>query len=262
MEEYYKNIESWLNKELSAEEQQAFETAMAKDAALAKEVKTQILERETAALFFEMELKEDLATWKEQKKNKAINLSSNPSPKKATKLRVLRRSWAIAAGFLMLFSLGMLWWFNQQPTHKIILAEQYLPADLPGDRSQTTNILSPTFEEGLDAFAEDNYSLSIQKLVTIVTADSNYVSAQYYLGHAYFQEKQYQPAMTAFQKVLTQTTLPGYIDRNKLKWNLLLAYVGSEKEVASMEVLWDDLIENGPSPYNRMAKELRTKNAK
>lgn len=253
MEKNYTKIEDWLNGNLPVGEQQAFEQAMEADAALQKEVKTQILERETAALFFEMELKNDLATWKGEK---GASMAKVRQLKPVKKMNNLRRVWSIAAGFLLLFSLGMLWWFNQVPSNKVILAEQYVEADLPGHRGLESP-LSSTLDNGVTAFAAKNHAESIAILETIETVDSNFVAAQYLIGHAHFQQEDYAKTITAFQQVVSQEKLPNYINRDKLKWNLLLAHIGNEQKDTAYEQLLNDLIENGVAPYNRMAKELK-----
>lgn len=258
MKDYTKQIEAWLNNDLTHQERQAFENAINQDSALEKEVKTQILERETAALFFEMELKEDLKAWKTQKK-----AQQNPSVStinKTSNLKVIRRTWAIAAGFLLLFSLGMLWWFNQAPSNKMILADQYIEADFPGDKGETNADLISNFDKGLTAFSQKDYHNSIQNLSTITATDSNFIAAQYFLGHAFYHKKEYKKASEVWQNVVQQEALPGYMNRHKLKWNLLLSYLANGQQNETIEALWNDLIENSPAPYNQKAKELRMKN--
>ena len=51
--------------------------------------------------------------------------------------------------------------------------------------------------------------------------------AQYYLGHSYFLLSAYEQSIRHFQNVLRQPTLPFYIERPEVEWNLLLNYVGS-----------------------------------
>lgn len=253
MEKNHTKIDDWLNGNLPADERQAFEQAMEKDAALQKEVKTQILERETAALFFAMELKNDLATWKAEKGEPTAKVRQLKPTRKTNNLR---RIWSIAAGFLLLFSLGMLWWFNQAPSDKVILAEQYIKADFSGDRGEE-GLDKSTLDKAIIAFQNNNYAKSIAILEANEVADSIFVAAQYLIGHAHFQQKNYAKTIAAFQQVVLEEKLPPYVNRDKLKWNLLLAYIGNEQKEAAYEQLLNDLIENGVAPYNRRAKELK-----
>lgn len=68
--------------------------------------------------------------------------------------------------------------------------------------SATLSFAGSNFDEGIDAFQDSNYVLSIEKFQASLAETPNDVASYYNLGLAHMESKQYGKAIWSFEKVL------------------------------------------------------------
>lgn len=256
---YTEKIEAFINQQMSAEEKAAFKAAYKSDPVLEEALKLKILERETVQLLSEQSWRANIKQWNTDINGQAHQTNSPAivPPVKTSKVRSLRGILSIAASILLLVSLGLGWWINANFSNTGLISGQYLSAAIAGDKGGS-NTFDTQYEQGVTAFTKTDYATTVQLLESLPIDNPNYIAAQYYLGHSYYLQKQYTAAIPAFQSVLAQNALPAFINRDKLKWNLALAYVAN-KQTNSNELnqLLQELSTQGVAPYNQKAKDLK-----
>lgn len=266
-----KNIDRiirYFDGELSATERAAFEIALKNDVELYNEAKfyrdmIQVVQEEGAAQTEDWLTKVDVDNVNTAIRQRLIlqdrQLSNNKkqaNSKKATirALQPLRRFLSIAASILLLVVAGIFFYANQNYSDTALANRQYLGADTSGTLSGNT-AENMDFQRAITDFKNqtnlNNVKVMLQK---ISLGDENYIEAQYFLGHIFYQQKNYIQAIEKYELVLNSANRPAYINADKLRWNLLLARLVKGENI---EVEIDNLIKNGSPTLQQKAKDLQ-----
>jgi len=259
-------IARYLAGELTPDEQQQFEERM-KDPAFREEVALQrqiieLIATEEGSAFEEdilqdidLNYTDDALKVQFEQQSKRLATTSKTATNEA-RVRSMRRIWAIAASVLLLLVAGALFWANVNYSEKQLASEAYMQPDTPGTLGGG-NAAADVQEALRLLLVEENYEAAEQLLLAIEETDTRFAEAQYFLGHLYFRQGDFAQAIEQYETTLTQAdTLPAYIDRDKIRWNLLLAKLGNDQSVeAELEALKQS---NNPI-YVQKAEALETK---
>lgn len=147
------------------------------------------------------------------------------------RFRVIKKSFSIAASILLLISMSSVFWANQQFSSPVIAASL---VEKPMKNTSMSTIPDITaLSKGKEAFFKEQYEEAKQLLLRITpTTTTIYTEAQIFLAYIYFEQKNYVAAISQFNQLLGKDfeMLPAtYKNKNKLRWNRLLAYVGKEE---------------------------------
>lgn len=186
-------IEKYLNNELSQTEKDNFDSRLQADAELAAEFERH--ENAHAALDYMItkNLKQQLLDLESQEKVVSIHRTRN----------VFVYRLAAAASVLLL--VGFFYFRLMTPgslTGNELATKYY---ELPGSslRGGAGEVeYSDSLLLGLEAYEKADYPSSIHLLESIPPTDRYYVLAQFYLGHALFQSKEFKRAEQAFSNVI------------------------------------------------------------
>ncbi len=261
MNQFLNKIDDYLSGALAADELAAFEKELASNTTLAEQVQIHQLERETALLFLEQDMKANIQKWRtegvtdtsETKQEAKVVALGEQNPQRTIGIR---RILSIAASVLVLVGAGIAFWANQNYTNDSLAMEYYLPADAQGNRSGA-NLNDATFNTGLTAFFVDKDYVKAKEVFSKITNDeAQYVEAQYYLGHISTQLGEYTAAISYFDEVLAADNLPAFLNRDKINWNQLLAKLGTGQMDTKFKEQLDTLIQTGKAPFNQKAKAL------
>ena len=179
----YKVIDFYISGEMSETEKEKFEQEMAQD----DELKTDLLEREAIYLMIEDEYRQKIKSWSQEKKT-----SEEPTGS----VRPLWQIIAIAASVLLLFCLGFIWWGNNNYSNEMLASASFEPnisALRSGDSPQIA------LKNGIEAFQREDFAQAATEFQQIPETDASYTEAQYYLGQAYFKQKDFTSATTQFE---------------------------------------------------------------
>ncbi|MEM1328525.1 MAG: hypothetical protein AAGI23_21395 [Bacteroidota bacterium] len=174
------------------------------------------------------------------------------STAKVRKLTPIRRILAIAASVLVLIVSGLLLWNKQTNSPAALAEDYYLDADLPGTMSGGA-VMEENFQAGLVDFAvKEDFETAKIAFQQIGDDSPRYTEAQYFLGHIAFQNEDFVAAENAYTNALAAENLPGYIDRNRVAWNLMLAQLANGKDI-------EEALKNflpTATPFDEMARAL------
>ncbi|MFK7936521.1 MAG: hypothetical protein AB8G22_23605 [Saprospiraceae bacterium] len=193
-----------------------------------------------------------------ERTNEETTSSTPQREAKVVKMGGLRRVLSLAASVLLLVFAGSYFYASNQFASESIIGEGYLTAESAGDRSGEVTT-SREFSNGLQAYFAGEFDLAQAQLEGIAAGSADYAAAQYYLGHIALQEKNYQSANQIFGSLLGSQNLPNFINRDKLRYNRLLAMVGYGNTGDEFESEVTALAKNGSAPFNTKAAELQAK---
>ncbi|MEO1434163.1 MAG: hypothetical protein AAFV80_01410 [Bacteroidota bacterium] len=238
---FYNQIEDYLNGNLSATEQTAFETAMQTDAALAQEVEDNRLALEALDLLVERSLKDrlqELQSAREQKER----FTRKP-------FRIV----AIAASFALLIAIAAYLITKQGYTDEALFAANY--EQVQGDNNRGSDQVNLQLSSGIEAFNAGDWALAIDALAAISSEDSNFAEAQFFIGQAHLELQQTKSARTAFQYLVDQQDVR-YGDR--AAWLIGLSYLLEGDELKARTEL-GTIAEDTTHAFSDRAKQLLKK---
>ncbi len=268
MKDFFTQIDAYLDEELSAEERTEFESALAQDVQLQEELNTHRLEREAVLLMLQQDFKTKIKTWRAEESQESTSTTQAEAPKEAkvvdlqkktpAKRVSLIRRLSIAASLLLLIGFGASIWNGQNYSNSALADNYYMLADTGGDKGGTASV-EADFQTGLTAFVnEKNYTRAIAAFEKIPTNSPQYIEAQYYLGHAFYQSKNYNEAAKKFEMVLSNDSLPAFLNRTKIEWNQILALLAAGQTDATFEQKLNKIATDGQAPFKQKAQELQT----
>lgn len=218
LDQYYEQIEAYLNNTLSPDARTVFEQQLKDTPALKRAVLNHVLANEALGLVIEDNVNAKLNRLAQQRQKATAAKSAT-----AKIIPFWKRPLAIAASILLVVLAGTFIWSNQQYSNKALTAQFYANSTLPTVRSdQATNA---NFSNGLVAFSKQNYQEAITHLDQIALTETNYLSAKYLLGHAYLKTNNYQQAYQDFGYLLATASNRNLsnIDQEEVEWNKLMA---------------------------------------
>jgi len=246
LDQYYEQIEAYINNTLSKEERTTFEQQLNEHPSLKKAVLNHVLANEAIGLSIE----DKIAGKLDRLAQSRAAVKSPPSLKVGWKKRL-----AIAAGILFLVLAGLAIWVNQNYTNQALSNQLYANSTLPTVRNEGD--ADKKLTNALVAFSNKNYKAVLKELATKSPEDNYFNEAQYLMAHANWKEKNYQQAATLFESLLSSSYIPPSIDRQELEWNHLLTTLqlqGAESESFKKEI--NAILENSQHGYFTKATEL------
>lgn len=253
MEKNYNDIEfieSWLQGKMQQADRQAFETQLATDDALQREVNAyrKIFNGFQAARHENFAA--EVGKWSREakaagEKKPVRSIQSSPSQMKKGKVVQMKRSgatvrplWqklAMAAGFALLIGAAAFWWMSKKYTDEKLVASAYVSLrseDSMGEKTPDVSTLMQKFDEAHRLFKEEKYEESSAIMSMFIQEfDANRASVGN-INYQFFSEN--------------------------ARWTKLLAdfAAGKMTEENMLKIL--DFMERQASPdYARKAKELR-----
>lgn len=299
MEKNYniEKIEAYVANRLNAAERAAFEDEIVRDSGLESEVQRYALEREAIKIMLQEDYKSKIKGWLagaddkitvtdtmtstspvtppvddipedntpviklEPQREKTVEADKENTTKqeaKTVKMTGLRRVLSIAASVLVLIFAGSYFYASNQYAGSALVSGNYLLADSAGDKSGEVTT-SRALSNGLQAFFAEQYDLAENELAAIEEGSDDYTAAQYYLGHIALQRNNYADAEKIFANVLNTNNLPRFVNRDKLRYNRLLAMVGYGNTGTLFQQEVADLGKNGSAPFSQKAVALKQK---
>lgn len=202
----YERIESYLLNTMSEQERRKFESEIAENESLKKEVQIQ---KELLQAVELGALRESLDAIKTKRTTMDDGGSSEP-----------RRYWfAMAAGFAALVALGV--WMFMKPNVNAELFAEYAEQDpgLPVPMSTTDQY---DFYDAMVDYKNEQYEKAIDKWSLLLAIDPKNDTLNYYLGATYFNRAEYSNALPYFERV---NDLESLEFRAKSQWYLTLSWL-------------------------------------
>ncbi len=241
LDQYYDKIEAYLSNALSPAERADFEAQIKAHPALKRAVLNHVLANEALGLAIEDKVSAKL--------DKLAQLRQETTTTKI--IPFWKRPLAIAASLLFLILAGTILWSTQQYSNKALTRQFYAQSTTPTVRSdQETNI---DFSNGLVAFSQEEYMLTIDHLHKIPKTDPTYLEATYLLGHAHLKTGAYEQAYQHFGALLSAPT-PTTIDKAEVEWNQLMAAMNMDKAIFQKDL--KAILANPQHAYYQKAMDL------
>lgn len=228
----YHLIENYLDGNLAKEELAAFEARLQTDAVFAQRVN----------LFREIEtalgdpVRQNIQA---QLDNLGETYFQDPAvaKKKINRLPFYQKLWVIAASFLLLISVGFLFWQNQSIaslSNEQIFAQNYQLPNLDA-MTRGTDRKHP-LQEVIELYENQDYPTALVRLKELRQGDSENQQLTYLLAHTYLNlsPPQLMESGEIF-KTLIQHNQNVYVP--KAKWYLALIYIRQNNVVAAQPLL-------------------------
>ena len=217
------NLDAYLRKELSSEEQQKLEKEIAENEELAQELKRQEMVLEHIELIEDRRMAEQV---------KAIHLQEMKRRRQGGRIRSIRQ-WAAAAAVVLLLSIAGWWLWPTSNSPEQLFAQHYEAYDLTfGNRSEG----DPLVLAGSSYLAND-YEAAAVAFESILQDDPTQSKARFALGICHMELKQWGNAVQSFEQLVKgQDAL--YADNARWYWALALLKLDRAEEAASqLEIL-------------------------
>jgi len=254
LELYFDQLEAYAEGRMPEAERAAFEAELADSAELRQALQHYRLSRETVEQGIEDNLRGQLETWAAEEAGYIAPMEVRPK----ARIVAMRPQWirlAAAACVVLMAGWFLLQWAGRGYTdHALYSANYELPraSDL---RSGTAG--ENPLEAGYKTLENKDFQAAVNYFKTIEPENERYGEAQFYLGHAALQLKQYNLAIEAFETTIRQNEAKF---REDAEWNLTLTYVAAHrtKDMAFKNLL-AFLINTPGHAYHRQAFELEKK---
>ncbi len=241
----YEQIEAYLFGDLTEKEAAAFESEIAADATLKREVDKHKLANNSLEILIEDSLREEL------KKLKAEETHSEKQAK-IVPMRRMRFMMAAAAVIVALIGFITFQWANDTYSNSGLVASNY-------EAFQKEEIRFPgvetVLENASDAYEQGDFQQAIELLNSIPLENDFYAEAQYISGHSYFQQNQFKEAAQAFQNTINQNH-PRLND--DAEWYLALSYLSMNETGADFQNLLNQIATSDGHDFQKNAQELKS----
>ena len=252
-EQMLDKIEAYLNGNMNAQEEKAFDIAIEKDPELAAAVDNFGVANDAIELLIEDNLRAELNNLKAEEAG-ASNVVSINKKKPVAKMRSLRTYLAAAASVALLLGFFGMNWAGGNYSDSALHGEFYSSYDMPNVRS-SQNVVND-FAEGLTAFKAENYSQAAQFFQGIVVDDPRYAEAQFYLGQSLLENKDFDGAAEQFKKVVSLNDVR-YTE--EAEWYQVLAHLSGENTNAEFDALLGKIAADKDHNFNTKAVALQGK---
>ena len=217
MEEYFDEIEAFLNNEMSSKEVEAFKKRVDSNIELKKAFFYHKLADKAIQYTLEDQYRQDLQKIKKQ--NGPLKIPRNYS----RKLRL--RKWVAVAASLFIGVLGVTLIYAQLNfSNKVLLEEHFEAPTGVYIRSENNQKNEALMKEALMAFFKDyDYPKALDLMKQIPESDINFDFAQYYVACCQFKLRNYEDALKHFNQILETQNFPNYVEQIEVEWNQMLA---------------------------------------
>jgi tetratricopeptide (TPR) repeat protein len=233
-EQYISKIEAYFKRTLSDDERKKFEKELQKDPVLKETFDQYKLAMDVMDQQIENDLRVKFSDWKKEKKHISRNI---------TIYSAMAASIVILVGFYLIFK-----WRTGSATYEQLASRYYSlpepPAYSMGDEEIHT-------EKGMNAYRKNSFQDAINEWLKVKDPDPE---VMYYLGHAYYNEKEYQKAAQIFKKLAKGTSVYNYPS----DWYLLLSLLSSGN-TEQFQHQTEYILSDKKHPYYKDALELKNK---
>jgi TolA-binding protein len=225
---YNEKIDLYLDGELSAEDQAAFEKSMEQDPQLEEEIRQNLLLREIVETGYQEKMRSDIRTWRSQ--------TSQSDTQKLTNMRKLGYRLAAAASVVIILTATIFTGIVPQYSNSRIAARYYEPdEDLGAIRGNNdADILRQAFEN----YEQGNFTGAIPGFQRYPNNDK----ALYGLGLSFYQIEDYENAVETFKTLIERDNIE-YTER--AEFYLLLSYLHTDQTGPEFQELLNKMIEEG-----------------
>ena len=253
LELYIERIEQYESGALTATERADFERDLAERSELQEALALYRQANHAIEQQVENNLRRQLQQWTAED-IRASETDTRPGGRVVSIGTVWMR-WAVAASVLFLLGWFGFSWAGSHFSDQALYSAYY---EKPADSAfRAGGSEAHPLQVGFDALLNGNNAAAVSFFSAIVPDNDRYAEAQYYLGHAAVQLKQYDTAIQAFQRC-AQRNEPKF--REKAEWNLLLAYLAAGRTGdPAFKALLDRMAQSDDHSYHTAAKELGEK---
>jgi tetratricopeptide (TPR) repeat protein len=163
----------------------------------------------------------------------------------------MRLKISLVAAALVLLSIGVVYWQNQQPQR---LYQQFSQRSAPPTHSQRASFSQPThtpIEKAVQALNRQEYDQAQAYAATILQSDPNQTQAQLIFGYTLLQKGDFERAKPHLFAAAESSQEPFNADA---AWFLALAYLQDDNQKASLHFLQLNI--RVGSVYSGLAQEL------
>lgn len=233
-------IEKYLTGKLSDTEKQSFDNRMTQDETLAEEFQRHQNAHKALDFMVAQNLKDQLQEMEEESKIVSLN------KRRRTRLTVL----SLAASVLVLVATFFVLFPQDNLSNQELAAAYYEVPDfgVRGDIDAPPS--GNPLEAGIYALQNNDSGKAITHLGDVDENDPDYLVAQYFLGHAYYTDGQFDRAAQQFALVANSNDLR-YVEA--AQWYELLSCLARD---AACNELLSRLTEDASHAFNAQAKEI------
>ncbi|HMQ47555.1 MAG TPA: hypothetical protein PKA00_09225 [Saprospiraceae bacterium] len=231
------DIGDFLEGRLDEAERQDFAEAMEASDVL----KEQVREQEAIMSLFRQKRLEQYCNrideLKQEQRDRTQVTTPTPTKQEAIVVPMWRRRsfWAAAAVVLLLVVAGYWQLMEKEPDWQALAIADYEEPLFTGSKGAETAYL-----DGEADFLANHLEEATLKLETVAPGDSNYVNAQYLLGHVYFRQGEYAKAVQQFKLCLNAADqldmglevaddLPRGVTAQDVEWFLALSNLAADR---------------------------------
>lgn len=250
----FDQIAAYLSGEMNETEAASFDKEVANNPSLAAAVDRHLLADDAIEVMIAENLRAEMKNWSTQKKEqKEASIHPISQAKGGRSIRRLFYGLAAAASVAILVGFFGLQFSNNNYSNAA-LSEGAYHFDFSTNRSTNTaqNPLTP----GLKAYEAANFTEAIQYFQNIAMTNPQYNEAQFYLGHSLYQNKAYDEAVNAFQKVITSNDLRY---KEAAEWYQIINSLAAKKQDNNFTTLLNQLVTDEGHTYHNNAVELNNK---
>ena len=206
-------IEKFLQNELPESERRVLEERIQQQEGFSHEFERRQRAHQALDFMIAQNLKADLQSLEEEEEEDKLVV-----------MRPRRKTWtyvlSIAASILLLVGAFTLVFPSKSGPAELADAFYELPEFSTRSGAESSEDPAARLSNGIEALTNQNYGQAISTLTAIPEQDENYISARYYLGHAYYLSSSFTLAEKSF-KVVTSGNDIRY--QEQAEWYTLLA---------------------------------------
>lgn len=229
-------IEKYLSGKLSDTEKQSFDNRLAEDESFAQELENHQTAHKALDFLVASNLKAQLQEMEAE--SKVVSLRK----RRKTRLSIL----SVAASVLVLIGTFYIILPQNNLSNTELAAAYYEEPDFGTRGSTAANALN----EGINALQNNDLATAITQLGEVKDSDPDYLVAQYFLGHAYYSNGQFNEAEQSFSIVGNSNDLR-YVEQ--AQWYQLLSCLAQD---ASCTDQLNELIEEDNHSFHNEAVEI------
>ena len=249
LDQHIERIEAYLEGQLSAEANQAFEAELNTNTELRQAYDLYRLSLDAVEVAIADDLRSQMKVWDEE--------SAQSAPASTLKVSSGGRRWmmplAAAASIALIIGFATTIWLPGKYSDSTLASGAYELPTLPTVRGAADEA---AFQVAYTTFAEKDYTTAAHALSAVPATNNRYLEARYFLGHAYYQSGDFAAAITAFDEVSTAGD-PRYSPQ--AQWYSVLSKLAAHQTGADFTAALQAIAGMEGHPFRGEAVELQEK---
>ena len=242
--EHFDRLARYFDGDMSDSEKQELEQDLVRYSALRAEMEKHNTAQEFIERGMEHDLRNQFKAWKSDKAKES----------KPARIRPLFRRLAVAATLgLLLLAAGYLW---VDTTFDSVAMADHRYQEAPTPLSRSAENQTVILIEGFTAYRNQNWDEAITALDKVDVSNPSYSEAKYFLGHAYYQNGQYEEAAEVFQ-------IPALIRdvrfEEDAEWYTVISLLADRADRSSLLDALQSILEEENHSYHQQAIRLQRK---